>query len=84
VVVVADLDGFVVPDALGLVDVDPLGAVVLDVDVLVLLGVDVDLFLPGLVLEADLVEALALMGSERMTIFVLFLGRTYGGRLAAW
>ncbi|MDT4795320.1 hypothetical protein FQZ97_278800 [compost metagenome] len=60
--VVADGDGFIVLHALAAVMPDEGGLVVVDVVVLVLLGVDEDLFLPGLVLEAQLIEALALVG----------------------
>ncbi|HRM73482.1 MAG TPA: hypothetical protein PLI13_02055, partial [Paracoccus sp. (in: a-proteobacteria)] len=60
--VIADFDGFVEADAFGLVPVDTLGAIILDMDFVIALGMHIDLFLSFLILEADLVEALALMG----------------------
>ena len=60
-VVVADFDVLVVPDQFRLVVVHALGAAVLHMDSLVTLGVHVDFLAALLVLEAQLVEALALV-----------------------
>ncbi len=60
--VVADDKGLVVLDALAAVVPNHRGLVIVDDVVLVLLGVDENLFLSGLVLEADFVEALAFVG----------------------
>lgn len=60
--VMPDVDDFVGLDLFFAVMADEGGLVVVDDIVLVLLGVDEDLFLPGLVLEAQVVEALALVG----------------------
>ncbi len=60
--VVTDGDGFVMFDLLATVMPNESGFVVVDVDVLVLLRVDVDFLLILLVLEAQFVVALALVG----------------------
>ncbi|MCY1301528.1 hypothetical protein D9M71_613300 [compost metagenome] len=59
--VISNHDAFVVFDLFGAVMADEGGFVVVDVDVLVFLRVDVNLFLVLLVLEAQLVESLALV-----------------------
>lgn len=60
--VMPDVDDFVGVDLFFAVVADKGGLVMVDDVVLVLLGVDEDFLLPGLVLEAQLVEALALVG----------------------